>query len=368
MVVTILLALHDKLVAVPWQELDRMQRLHVLLVGLTIQFGYLVARLGIIADEAAVVLVAVQLKHIDYLVVRTPSDIGEVAVGRVASLQVDGLACGAVEDAYGYLVGSFPRHRILVWGRGCDATLCLRMIEVVYLRDVHLWIVGHHALVHAIEGELLAARTPEGSLRDAKLITVNALTIHNLTAAILGELEVVRLLLLGIRIAACASEDTYTEVATLQISVCSLLGVGLQEILALAKLHLAYEAVLLEVDGVYLAAVLHLDDALVGKRELCVVESSHLDVLGRSNPLVDFVEAEELGLLAVRLVDEVAGIDVLANELVAPPSSPTVLCHHVAIVVATEVEVFEGERLVALLCWHYPLCMDTAHRHHNQQC
>lgn len=100
------------------------------------------------------------------------------------------------------------------------------------------------------------------------------------------------------------------------------------------------------------------------------VESSHLDVLGRSDPLVDFVEAEEFGLLAVRLVDEVAGIDVLANELVAPPSSPTVLCHHVAIVVAAEVQILQGEGFLALLRRNNALRLHLGciHSHHGNHC
>ena len=78
--------------------------LYVFLVGLTIQFASLLARLCAVGSQAAVVLVAVQLKHIDGLAVRAPCDIGEVAVCRVASFQIDGLSGEAVEYAYGHLV------------------------------------------------------------------------------------------------------------------------------------------------------------------------------------------------------------------------------------------------------------------------
>ena len=104
MVVTILAGLHDETVAVPRQELDRVARLHVFLVGFAIEFACLLAGLCIVGSQTAVVLVAVQLKHIDCLAVRTPCDVGEVAVCRIASLQIDGLAGHAVEHAYGYLV------------------------------------------------------------------------------------------------------------------------------------------------------------------------------------------------------------------------------------------------------------------------
>ena len=104
MVVAILAALHDKAVAVPRQELDRVARLHVFLVGFAIEFACLLAGFCIVGSQTAVVLVAVQFEHIDGLAVRTPCDVGEVAVGWIASLQIDGLAGHAVEHAYGYLV------------------------------------------------------------------------------------------------------------------------------------------------------------------------------------------------------------------------------------------------------------------------
>ncbi len=103
-VVAILAALHDEAVAVPRQELDRVARLHIFLVGLAIELAGLLAGLCAVGSEATVVLVAVQLEHIDGLAVRAPCDVGEVAVGWVASLQIDGLAGHAVEHAHGYLV------------------------------------------------------------------------------------------------------------------------------------------------------------------------------------------------------------------------------------------------------------------------
>ena len=104
MVVAILAALHDEAAAVPRQELDRVAWLYVFLVGLAVQFACLLTRLCAVGSQAAVVLVAVQLKHIDGLAVWAPCDIGEVAVCRVASFQIDGLSGEAVEYAYGHLV------------------------------------------------------------------------------------------------------------------------------------------------------------------------------------------------------------------------------------------------------------------------
>ena len=162
-----------------------MTRLYILLIGLAIELASLLASLCAVGCQATVVLVAVQLKHIDGLAVWTPCDVGEIAVCWVASLQIDGLAGHAVEHAHSYLVRCLACHRILVWCRLGAAGLCLRMIEVINLRDIHLWIICHHALVHAIEGEQFAVRAPEGTLADAELIAVNTLTINDFSAAIL---------------------------------------------------------------------------------------------------------------------------------------------------------------------------------------
>ncbi len=225
------------------------------------------------------------------------------------------------------------------------------------LGNVYLWVVGHHALVHAVEGKFFAVRAPEGSLRDAELIAVYALTVNNLSATVLANLCV------------CAVGGAHIEVAALQEGEGTLLCVGFQKVLAVLKLHGTDELALLPVHGVGLAAIAHHHDALARKGELGVVEGMYLDVLGVADGLVDVVDAEELGLLAVLLVHEVAGIGVLAHELIAPPGTPAVLRHHVAVVVATEVEVFQGESLLALLGWHDPLCLyvSSADSHHSSQ-
>ena len=103
------------------------------------------------------------------------------------------------------------------------------------------------------------------------------------------------------------------------------------------------QLVLFEVDHISLASVAEHNDALASEGEQCIVQGSYLDVLGRSNPLVDIIDAEELCLFAILLVYKIAGINILAYQLVAPPCAPTVLCHHVAIVGASVVEVFQGE-------------------------
>ena len=152
-------------------------------------------------------------------------------------------------------------------------------------------------------------------------------------------------------------EGTHIEVAALQIGEGVLLGVSLQEVLAVSKIHLAQQLMLLEVYGISLAAVAYHHDALACKREESIVEGSYLDVFGRSNPLVDVIDAEESGLLACRLVDEIAGIHILANEFIAPPGAPAVLSYHVTIVVAAEVQVFQCKGFLAFLSRNHALSL-----------
>ena len=46
--------------------------------------------------------------------------------------------------------------------------------------DIHLRIVGHHALIHAVEGEALSVRTPEGAFLNTEFVAVDTLSIDNL--------------------------------------------------------------------------------------------------------------------------------------------------------------------------------------------
>lgn len=104
MVVAVLLALHEELGVVPWQEHDRMLRLNILLIGFAIKFACLLACSSIVAYKTAVVLVAVELEHIDSLVVWTPCYVGEITVGWVACLKIHGIACLCVEYANSHLM------------------------------------------------------------------------------------------------------------------------------------------------------------------------------------------------------------------------------------------------------------------------
>ena len=165
MVVSVLLALIDELGIIPGQENDGLLRLHVLGMFLLIKGIHQFARLGIVLAELAVVLVAVQLDEEERLLVGCPCDVGEVAVGGISRVQVNGLAVGRVIDAHLYLVARHASHGVA---------------DVVHLThaggDVYQRILGYHRLVHAVEGQQRAFRAPEGTFRDAELVAVNALS------------------------------------------------------------------------------------------------------------------------------------------------------------------------------------------------
>ena len=79
-------------------------------------------------------------------------------------------------------VGVHARHGVFV-----------RLVGSLAREDVHLRIVGHHALIHAVERQTLSVRTPESAFIDAKLVSVYGLPIHNLTTAIDGQLVLLAL-------------------------------------------------------------------------------------------------------------------------------------------------------------------------------
>ena len=187
MVVAVALALHDEFVSVPWQELDGVERFHVFVAGLTHHLCLFGACCRIVAYQPAIVLVAVQFEHIDVLAVRTPCYVGEITVRRVACLQVDGFLCTQVIYAYSHFVRGHASHRILIW-----------QVFGHSVENVHLRIVADHGLVHAVESQTLTVGTPKGTLLNAELVAVDALTIDDIATAVRGQLA---LLVIG-----CAHE------------------------------------------------------------------------------------------------------------------------------------------------------------------
>ena len=123
-------------------------------------------------------MVAVQFKHVDDRSVWVPGDIGEVAsllrpLQREGSLEISGLVSIQVVDTNGNDMAGHACHGVFVGLVGRFAR-----------EDIHLRIVCHHRLIHAVEGQALAVGTPEGSLVDAELVSVYGRTIHHIAAAI----------------------------------------------------------------------------------------------------------------------------------------------------------------------------------------
>ena len=192
MVVSVALTLYDELVTVPRQKLDGMQGLYVFLARLAIQFDHTFPCRSVVRYQATVVLVAIQLEHIDGLAVRTPGNVGEVdgacVSDRIADhtavggLERDGFVCVDVINTHLNHMGVHTRHGIFVWLVGGFAG-----------EDVHLRVVGNHRLVHTVKGQPLTVRTPEGALVDAELIAVYGLAVHNVAAAVRCQLVLVAL-------------------------------------------------------------------------------------------------------------------------------------------------------------------------------
>ncbi len=206
--VAILPAPVDELRVVPGQEGDAVERLDVLVGTFLAQGLCLAASRGIVGIERRVVLVAVELVEIECAAVGCPADVGEIAVGGVAQVEVGGPSRREGEDADGHFVRRHAGHRVLVRSQRCLA-----------LERVDLRIVGHHALVHAVEGELLPVGAPEGSLVDAELIPVDALPIDYFARAVFRELMLRSVGRLDEQVMVAEEGDRSGGLAELQLSV-----------------------------------------------------------------------------------------------------------------------------------------------------
>lgn len=142
-----------------------MLRLHVFGMPFLQQHLQQHARLRVVSAELGAILVAVQLYQEEAFPVRRPREVGEVAVGRVSGVQIDRLMGGRVVDAHLHPVTGHARHGI------ADGVQFAHPCGDVYQR-----IFRHHPFVHAVEGEEVAGRTPEGAFRDAELVAVHALS------------------------------------------------------------------------------------------------------------------------------------------------------------------------------------------------
>ena len=234
----------------------------------------------------------------------------------------------------------FARHWILVGGSCSTASLRFRMIEAIELRYVYLRIVGHHALIHAIESKLLSVWREERSLADAKLVTMNALSVYDIARSVFRQLPVFQ-----------SAGDI--KIVVLKVGNGLTLVVQFKHLLTILKLTSAQQRMFLEVDGENLASRVYDNDALSCVWERGLIERVYLYVLGRCYPLVYLIYRKELCFLSRCLIYEETLFCILTHQLVSPPCAPTVLGNHVAIIGTAKVEILKSERFLSFLFWHY---------------
>ena len=259
MVVAVTLAPQEEFLLVPREERDGMLRLHVFGMGLVVDRRDAITCHGIIGHQVHHVLVAVAFHHIDNVTVGIPRDIGEVAVGGVTRLEIDGVARGHVQHAHPHEVRRLARHGILLGSRRSA-----HLGRIIQLGNGNQRVVGHHALVHAIEGQPGALRVPEQTALDAELVAVHTLAIDQVARAVAGHL-------------ACAA----SAIGDIQIIVLDI-GCSTAHVAPFSGLHIVIDALAplclscLEVDEPLLAVVIDQHQRLVGIGERCHVQSPDL--------------------------------------------------------------------------------------------
>ena len=157
--------------------------LHILGVRLVIERVKAITCQGIIGHEIHHILVTVALHHIDDIAVGIPRDVGEIAVGGITCLEVDRIARGHIQHTNGHQMGCLSRHRVFLGGRSGN-----HVSAIIQFRNSNQGIIGHHALVHTVEGQACSLGIPEQTTLDAELVAVNALAIHQVTRAVAGHL------------------------------------------------------------------------------------------------------------------------------------------------------------------------------------
>ena len=187
-VVAILARLINESGRIPRQELNRVERLEILAVVLLEERAEQLARCSVVCVEMTVVLVAIHFDEVERLGIGTPSDICEIAVGRVACFQIDGLARLYVVDANAHLMTGLASHWVWVGVelRSPRRTFCTCANCGFRDGDVHLRISTHHRLIHAIERKERAVGTPESALADAEFIAMYTAAVSQCQCAIVA--------------------------------------------------------------------------------------------------------------------------------------------------------------------------------------
>ena len=102
-----------------------------------------ITRYGAVFIESQMVLLTVQHTDIDAFVVGIPGDGGQVLFHGFTRLDGEILARGHVIDVQGHLMAGHAGHGILNRFGRSDA-----------LGDIHQRVIGHHAFIHGIVGQL----------------------------------------------------------------------------------------------------------------------------------------------------------------------------------------------------------------------
>ncbi len=135
------------------------------------------------------VLPAVYFRDIDGVAFRIPGDIGKIAVGGLAGLQIAGRAGLCVEDA--------DRH--LMAGHACHGIF--RVFERRYpCRNIYQRVVGDHAFIHAVKSQFFTVGRPKDASVDAEFVAVYRLSVDNRFVFSIGNGSMLVVLILDIQV------------------------------------------------------------------------------------------------------------------------------------------------------------------------
>ena len=183
MVETVALALINEPRSVPGNEGKRVLGLHETGIRLGIEHTYTLAGLSGIGNKFAFVLAAGQLHKEDITLVGRPGNVGKVAVGGVSGIQIHGLSGSGVKHPYRHLMAGHACHGVLLGSK-------LRNLCGAVHLNVHKGKVGHHALVHTVEGKEPTFRAPEGTLLDTEFVAMDRRSVKQVTRTVGGHLQV----------------------------------------------------------------------------------------------------------------------------------------------------------------------------------
>ena len=236
----------EKLVGVSGDEGHGVARLDVAGIGLDKEDGVELAITSIVAFKPHAVLLTIDFGDIDILLVGVPADVGEVVLtlgdgGLVtAGVEIEDGALGSVIDAHSHFMALHAGHGVfeglLAGNTGCS---------------VDEGIIGHHGLIHTVEGQKIAFGRPEGTLLDAELIAVHGLSENDVLIrrfdgedlATIGNVEIVAMGVGGLVVGLF-----HVEIVCILCGVLSHDGEGLLVHVVEEHLTVCFETELLVID------------------------------------------------------------------------------------------------------------------------